>query len=103
MTEAKIINWGKAIDDMDFSKKSLFDVADEVILMGFQSWGQTSEERKKFWDKLFDWLGVGSDEMVRTKIYAEKFSKCFPLGRFESEQEAVVNVLKELLIQKKRK
>jgi multimeric flavodoxin WrbA len=103
MKEAKLIEWGKVIDDIDFSKKTMFEVADEVILMGFQSWGQTSEERKKFWDKLFTWLGVGNDEAVRTKIYTDKFSKCFPLGKFEDEQAAVVGVLKELLIQKKRK
>jgi hypothetical protein len=98
-----IMDWDKVIEDSDLSKKSIFEIADEVILMGFQSWGQTVEQRKKFWDKLYNWLGVGNDEKVRAKIFEEKFGKCYPLGKFEDEQEAVVNVLKDLLIQKKRK
>jgi hypothetical protein len=97
------MDWDKVIDDMDFSKKSLFDVADEVILMGFQSWGQSAGQRKKFWNKLYDWLGIDKDEKARAKLFENKFGKCFPLGKFEDEQEAIVGTLKELLIQKKRK
>ena len=103
MEEAKLIDYDKVINDKDFSKMSLFDVADVVILIGFQSWGQSIEQRKKFWDKLYDWLGVAKDEKARAKVFEDKFSKCFPLGKFEEEQKQIVAVLKELLIQKKRK
>ena len=83
----------RTIADIDFSNKSLEDIAGYVVSFGFQSWGQ---DKKVFWNKFCDWVGLPEDWDLRSQWIDWKFKDCHDLGKVEREEEATLKVLVEL-------
>ena len=67
-------------------------LATRVILYYFQSWGQSESKRDEVLKELFYECGLkpGSPE---AKTFLRELSKCWPLGKFEDEEEAVEQLI----------
>jgi hypothetical protein len=97
----------------------LKEIATEIVLFYFQSWGQTAEKRIEVLNNGVEAAGIKAIYMTihgnsgwncdtdaegeRAKKFREELDKCFPQGQFEDEVDAVIGLLKNYQSTKRRK
>lgn len=96
---------------IDASKKDdLTEVAGQVVLWYFQSWGQTAEKRIERLNKAVQCAGIKAkfvqweedgqlkagwegEEGLKGIEFRKELSQCFPIGSFEAEVSAVKSLI----------
>ncbi len=96
------------------------EASQKLVLMYFQHWGQKVEDRinalnavvalagikAEFFQEMpaipghqvisqikSGWRALNEGEALRAKKFREELDKCFPLGRFEDERDAVSKLI----------
>jgi hypothetical protein len=85
------------------------DVAQKVILMYFQHWGQKLEDRVNALNAAVAFAGIKAKfsqdgttsgwwiaselDGIRAKKFKADLEECWPLGKFEEERDAVANLI----------
>jgi len=89
--------------------KTLSDFASEFVLFYFQSWGQGLEKKIEMLNKAVRMVGIKAKfiqdtdksgwqsksalEAQRAKSFRKELDASFPIGSFEAEQHAVINII----------
>lgn len=97
----------------------LSDIAKKVVLHYFQSWDQGLEKKREVLNKAVKfvgldaefiqdgkrtgWVGENEEDLRSAKLFREELDKCFPIGSFEAEVCAVINVLEKYIYESKDK
>ena len=87
---------------------SLSDFSSEFVLFYFQSWGQGLEKRIEMLNKAValagikaeffqtleftGWKGKNQEEIEKARNMRHELDESFPIGSFEAEQCAVINI-----------
>jgi len=89
------------------------EIARDIVAIYFQSWNQTPAARASALNKALEHVSIetrikpepgarppfvakhGAEGDERFRMFMHDLSKCWPLGKYEVEKEAVVKVLKK--------